>query len=186
MSQEQMATQAAAENVSEAPADELPVATAEQEIENLKQELSAAQAKAEEHWNEFLATRAEMENLRRRNERDLAAAHKFALEKFFNELLPVRDSLEMGIQAAVEGADFTKLREGSEMTLKILETAMGKFGMVTVDPQGEKFNPDQHEALAMAPVAEVEPNTVIQVVQKGYMLNDRLVRPAKVIVAKAP
>ncbi|MBS0601451.1 MAG: nucleotide exchange factor GrpE [Proteobacteria bacterium] len=179
---------AAAAEAQPAPAahEELPVATPEQELENLRAELAAVSAKAEAHWNEFLAARAEMDNLRRRSERDLANAHKFALEKFFAELLPVRDGLEMGIQAAVEGADFAKLREGSEMTLRMLAAAMAKFGLVEIDPAGQKFNPEQHEALAMAPVPGVEPNHVVQVVQKGYVLNERLVRPAKVIVAKAP
>lgn len=180
----------AAAEAQPAPAahEELPVATPEQELENLRAELAAVSAKAEAHWNEFLAARAEMDNLRRRSERDLANAHKFALEKFFSELLPVRDSLEMGIAAAVDGdsTDPAKLREGSELTLRMLETAMDKFGLVEVNPQGERFNPEQHEALAMAPVPGAEPNTVVQVVQKGYVLNERLVRPAKVIVARAP
>ena len=189
MSQEE--TTATPNAAPDAPAEtaareELPVATPEQEIENLRSELAAVNAKAEAHWSEYLAARAEMDNVRRRAERDLVNAHRFALEKFFAELLPVRDSLEMGIQAAVEGADFAKLREGSEMTLRMLAAAMGKFGLVELDPAGQKFNPDQHEALAMAPVPGVEPNHVVQVVQKGYVLNERLVRPAKVIVAKAP
>ncbi len=162
------------------------LATPEQEIANLRDELAQAQARAEEHWAQFLAARAEIDNLRKRAERDLANAHKFALEKFFGELLPVRDSLEMGIAAAVEGADFAQLREGAELTLKMLETAMDKFGLSVVDPQGGKFDPERHEALAMAPVPGAEPNSVVQVVQKGYVLNERLVRPAKVIVARAP
>lgn len=171
-----------------APHEDLPVATPEQEIANLRAELAQVQAQADEHWSAFLGARAEMDNLRKRAERDLANAHKFALEKFFSELLPVRDSLEMGIAAAVDGdgTDPAKLREGSELTLRMLETAMDKFGLVEVNPQGERFNPEQHEALAMAPVPGAEPNTVVQVVQKGYVLNERLVRPAKVIVARAP
>lgn len=171
---------------SAAPHEDLPVATPEQEIANLRAELAQVQAQADEHWNAFLGARAEMDNLRKRAERDLANAHKFALEKFFGELLPVRDSLEMGIAAAVDGIDPAKLREGSELTLRMLETAMDKFGLVEVNPQGERFNPEQHEALAMAPVPGAEPNTIVQVVQKGYVLNERLVRPAKVIVARAP
>ena len=160
------------------PAPEVDVAA-------LQQALADAQAKAEDSWNRYLAARAEVENIRKRTERDLANAHKFALEKFVNELLPVKDSLEMGLAAANEGNDLAKLKEGKKLTLKMLASTLGKFGVKEVDPQGEKFNPELHEAMAMQPSAEQAPNTVLQVVQKGYLLHDRLVRPAMVIVSQS-
>lgn len=154
-------------------------------LQALQQELEQALAKAEENWKLYLRAHAEMENVRKRAERDRANAYKFALEKFVNELLPVRDSLEMGIAAAKEQADIDKLLEGSELTLKMLAAAMEKFGIREMNPVGEKFNPELHEAMATQPSSKAEPNTVLQVIQKGYLLNDRLVRPAMVIVARA-
>ena len=126
-----------------------------------------------------------MENMRRRGERDLENAHKYALERFAQELLPVKDSLEMGVAAALaEAADVVKLREGSEMTLRMLDSAMEKFNIMAVDPLDEPFNPELHQAVAMIEAADKAPNTVINVLQKGYTLNDRLVRPAMVVVSK--
>lgn len=152
----------------------------------LQNELEEALAKKDENWNMYLGAHAEMENLRKRSERDLQNAHKYAVEKIAKELLPVHDSLEMGISAAAEAHDVAKLLEGSEMTLKMLNSAMDKTGIVEIAPEkGEKFDPDQHQAMAMQPVEGAEPNTVLQVVQKGYTLNDRLIRPAMVIVAQA-
>lgn len=149
--------------------------------------LEDARNKADEHWNQFLRLQAEMENLRKRNERDVTNAHKFALEKFTAELLPVKDSLEMGIAAASEGETISadKLKEGSELTLKMLSSAFEKFNIKEINPLNEKFNPEHHEAMSIQERADVEPNTVVAVVQKGYLLNDRLVRPAMVIVSKA-
>lgn len=155
------------------------------ELESLQQQLEQALAKAEENWNRYLGALAEMENIRKRAERERDAARKFALEKFVNELLPVRDSLEMGLAAAREKHDLDKLMEGTELTLKMLAAVMEKSGVTELDPKGEKFDPQRHEAMAMQPSAQAEPNTVLQVIQKGYLLNDRLVRPAMVIVAKA-
>lgn len=149
--------------------------------------LEDARSKADEHWNQCLRLQAEIDNLHKRSQRDLENAHKYALEKFAGALLPVRDSLEMGIAAATQGQniDPAKLIEGSELTLKMLGTAMEKFGITEVNPQGERFNPQFHEAMSIQPRADVEPNTVVTVVQKGYLLNDRLIRPAMVIVSKA-
>ncbi|MFN2309154.1 MAG: nucleotide exchange factor GrpE [Gammaproteobacteria bacterium] len=149
--------------------------------------LEDARTKADEHWNQCLRLQAEIDNLHKRNRRDLENAHKYALEKFASDLLPVRDSLEMGIAAANQGqnVDPAKLIEGSELTLKILGSVMEKFGIAELDPQGERFNPQLHEAMSTQPRADVEPNTVVTVVQKGYLLNDRLIRPAMVIVSKA-
>ncbi|MGB0720924.1 MAG: nucleotide exchange factor GrpE [Gammaproteobacteria bacterium] len=153
---------------------------------SIEEQLAAAEAKAAEHWDAFVRAQAEMENLRRRAQRDVENAHKFAVEKFTKELLAVKDSLEMGLNAANEGgeADMAKLIEGTELTLKMLGQAFEKHGIAEVNPMGEKFNPELHEAMAMQPSAEHEPNTVITVIQKGYTLNDRLVRPAMVMVSK--
>jgi molecular chaperone GrpE len=156
-----------------------------EELDTLQRDLDQALAKADEHWKLYLSAHAEMENLRKRTERDVQNAHKFALERFFGELLPVRDSLEMGLAAAHDSVDIVKLREGVELTLKQLAAAMDKFGAREVNPVGAKFNPAEHEAMAMVPTAQAEPNSVVQVVQKGYTLNDRLIRPAKVLVAQA-
>jgi molecular chaperone GrpE len=159
---------------------------AEPTIEGLQQELEATRQRAEENWDQLLRARAELENLRRRSQRELENAHKYGIEKFAEELLGVRDSLEMGLAAANEGdsVDVDKLREGKELTLKLLDQVFQKHGIQVVDPVGEKFNPERHEAMAMQPSADQAPNTVLTVIQKGYTLNDRLLRPAMVIVAK--
>lgn len=155
-----------------------------QDPEELHALLTDARSKADQHWDQCLRLQADMDNLRKRNERDLANAHKFALEKFVDALLPVKDSLEMGLLAAVENADVAKLVEGSELTLKMFTSAMDKFNVNEVNPLNEKFNPEYHEAMSMQERDDVEPNTVVTVVQKGYTLNDRLIRPAMVIVSR--
>lgn len=176
----------AEEDVTEAPVSG-EVETAAEDPANMATLLEDARSKADDHWNQFLRLQAEMENLRKRNERDLANAHKFALENFVKELLPVKDSLEMGIAAAGEGdnVDPAKLLEGSELTDKMLASALEKFSVKAVNPEGEKFDPEFHQAMSMQERADVEPNTVVAVVQKGYLLNDRLIRPAMVMVSKA-
>lgn len=169
------------EQASEPQSSEAPDRVAE-----LEQELAEAQQKAEDNWNQFLRARAELENNRRRTEREVEQAHKFALEGFALQLLGVRDSLEMGVAAAQEPqADVASLREGSELTLKMLTQVMEKFGIVQLNPQGQKFDPAKHEAMAAQEAGDVEPNTVLTVVQKGYMLSDRLLRPAMVVVSKS-
>ncbi len=170
------------------PADEeaTELSVLREDFEALQRDLDQALAKADEHWKMYLSAHAEMENLRKRAEREIQNAHKFALERFFGELLPVRDSLEMGLEAATDDVDVAKLREGVELTLKQLAAAMEKFGAREVDPLGARFDPSHHEAMAMLPTDQAEPNTVVQVLQKGYLLNDRLIRPAKVLVAQAP
>lgn len=150
----------------------------------MAEKLAAAEAKAQENWDQLLRTKAEMDNLRRRNEQDLEKAHKFALDKFAQELLPVRDSLEMGLKAAEEAGQ-ESLIEGTQLTLKMLETAMEKFGIKAVHPVDEPFNPELHQAMSMLEAPDKAPNTVIDVMQKGYTLNDRLIRPAMVVVSKA-
>lgn len=155
-----------------------------QATEELHALLTDARAKADEHWDQCLRLQAEIENLRKRNERDLANAHKFALERFAGELLPVKDSLEMGLMAAGENADVANLKEGSELTLKMLSGAMEKFNIKEINPLNELFNPEYHEAMSVQEREDVTPNTVVAVVQKGYLLNDRLIRPAMVIVSR--
>jgi molecular chaperone GrpE len=140
------------------------------------------QAKVSENWEKYLRAAAELENVRKRAARDVENAHKFALERFVGELLAVRDSLEMGL-AAGEDIDVESLRQGKEATLKQLITIMERFGVEVLDPQGEPFDPSMHEAMTMQPSADVEPGSVLTVFQKGYALNGRLLRPARVVVA---
>lgn len=144
-------------------------------------ELEQAQMKAEENWDRYLRAAAELENVRKRSARDIENAHRFALERFSKELLAVRDSLEMGL--AAENANVDSLLEGKSATLKILASTMQQFGIEEVDPAGEPFDPEFHEAISMQPSDDVEPGSVVTVVQKGYVLNGRLLRPAMVIVA---
>jgi molecular chaperone GrpE len=160
---------------------------AELSVEELQARLEQAEQKAMDNWDQLLRARAEMDNLRRRTQKDLENAHKFALEKFVAELLAVKDSLEMGLEATQqESASVESLREGSELTLNMLKQVFDKFNVVELNPQGEKFNPDHHQAMSAQESSEMEPNTVMAVMQKGYLLNDRLVRPAMVMVSRAP
>lgn len=159
--------------------------SADQHVEqSLEAQLEEANQKAEQHWDAVLRTRAEMDNLRKRQTRELENAHKYALDKIAMELLPVRDTLEMGVAAATEQADVTKIAEGTELTLKMLTQALEKFNIVEVDPVGEKFDPDLHQAISMQEATDHPANTVISVMQKGYTLNERLLRPAMVVIAK--
>ncbi|VAW77821.1 Heat shock protein GrpE [hydrothermal vent metagenome] len=155
-----------------------------QDSDELNTLLAEARAKADKHWEQCLRLQADIENLRKRNERDLAKAHKFALDRFADALLPVKDSLEMGLLAAVENADITKLVEGSELTLKMFTSAMEKFNINEINPLNEQFDPEYHNAISLQERDDVAANTVVTVVQKGYTLNDRLIRPAMVIVSK--
>ncbi len=155
-------------------------------VEELKKQLAAAEKKAGENWDKAVRTQAEMENLKRRTQKDLESAHKFALEKFAKELLSVIDSLELGLQAATtDNPEVIKFKEGAELTLKQFETVFAKFNIEAIDPAGQPFNPEEHQAMSMMPSADVAPNTVINVFQKGYKLNGRLIRPAMVVVSKA-
>lgn len=154
-------------------------------IAELELALSKAEAKANEQKESVLRTQAEMENVRRRASQDVEKAHKFALEKFANELLTSVDNLERAMQAAEgsETVDKTFL-EGIELTYKSLTTTLEKFGVKAVGQEGEIFNPDQHQAMSMQESPEHDNNTIIAVMQKGYMLNERLLRPAMVMVAR--
>ena len=156
-------------------------ADAAEEVAEPEDELAAAQAKADENWERYVRAAAELDNVRKRASRDVENAHKYALERFGKELLAVKDTLEMGL--AVEDASVESLLEGSNATLKLLATTLERFGIVEVDPAGEPFDPELHEAISMQPSDNVEPGSVVTVVQKGYTLNGRLLRPAMVIVA---
>ena len=172
-----------------AEADELqdvnqPDATANlSEQESLQKELEAQTLKAQENLDLALRTRAEMENLRKRMLRDIENAHKYALERFVNELLPVLDSLELGIQASETTNEIASLREGMHLTLKKLGDSLEKAGVVAISPAGENFNPEKHSAVSMTRAEGAESGKVITVLQKGYELNGRLVRPAMVVVS---
>ncbi|MEL6711061.1 MAG: nucleotide exchange factor GrpE [Pseudomonadota bacterium] len=154
--------------------------------EALSAKLAQAEEKIAQQQDQLLRGQADVENLKRRHTQALEKAHKFGAEKIVSDLLGVWDSLELGLQAAQdEQADVAKLREGTALTLKMLTDAMQKQGVEQNDPQGEPFNPELHQAMSMQPRDDVEPDTVIQVVQKGYSLNGRLVRPAMVMVSQA-
>jgi molecular chaperone GrpE len=152
--------------------------------EELALECEQAMQKAEENWDKFVRAQAEIENIRRGAERDVSRAHKFGSEKLLKELLPVADSLERGLETGSNDNPGVKaLHEGMSMTLKLLQDALSKNGIKEVDPLGQPFSASQMEVVSMQPSDTAEPNTVIQVMQKGYLLNDRLLRPAMVIIA---
>lgn len=150
---------------------------------DLEEQLTLAEQKAHENWEKSVRALAEVENIRRRAERDVANAHRFSLEKFANALLPVVDSLEQALQLTAQHGD-EAMREGLELTMKLFLDVFEKQSIKQLDPLGELFDPQLHEAMSMQASAEVEPNTVLNVFQKGYLLNDRVIRPARVIVAK--
>lgn len=157
------------------------------DLELLTKQLAEQKAKADENWGALLRAKAEMENLRKRHVRELEHAHKFAIEKFVLDVIPVKDSLELGLQAAAaEGADIDSIVEGVELTHKMLAQAFERFKIESVDPQGEKFDPEKHEAMSMIPSPDYPTGTVITVVQNGYLLNGRSIRPAMVVVSKGP
>lgn len=154
------------------------------EVARLGAELAAAEARAQDNWENCLRALAEADNTRKRAQRDIESAQRFAVERFAADLLDVRDSLELGLAAAAGGA--AQLIEGMEATLRLLNKAFDKAGITLVDPAGQSFNPEFHEAMVTQPTADQAPGTVLAVVQKGYILNGRLLRPARVIIARAP
>ena len=166
------------------PEDQAAPATPEIDIEALQAELKKAIEQAEAERESALRTRAEMENLRKRAARDVENAHKYALQGFVSELLPIMDSMQLGLAAAGDTDSIRDLREGMELTLKMFNAALDKFGVRMIDPLDEKFNPEQHEAVSMQEAKGKQPGTVISVMQKGYELNGRLIRAATVMVAK--
>jgi len=169
------------------PTDVDSEVTAEQaRIAELEAQLESAIQKAAEERERALRTAAEMENLRRRTELDVEKAHKFTLEKFAAELLPVLDNLERAIELADKENEALKpMIEGVELTLKSMQSGVAKFGLVALDPINQPFDPNAHQAMSMVPSADVGPNTVIAVMQKGYELNGRVIRPAMVMVSKS-
>jgi len=151
-------------------------------------DLEALQAKVQEFQEQVLRSQAEMQNVRRRAENDVEKAHKFAVEKFVKELLPVVDSLEKAVEST-EGHDSSgdlvaSIRQGVELTLDMFLSGLKKFNVERLNPVGEPFDPQYHEAMSMVPAPNAEPNSVVAVMQKGYLLNGRVVRPAMVMVAK--
>ena len=162
-----------------------PAGQHEAPARSIEDELAEVQRSADESRDRALRAQAELENARRRFERDLEKAHKFALERFVSDLLPVKDSLELGLAAsAEETASATSIVEGVELTLRMFEQVLEKSGVRTVDPAGEPFDPEFHQAMTMQESDDAESGTVLTVIQKGYLLNERLVRPAMVVVAK--
>ncbi|MBK5002478.1 nucleotide exchange factor GrpE [Pseudomonas sp. S31] len=162
-------------NAEEAGAD-----TRDARIQELEEQLAAAK-------DQSLRAVADMQNIRRRAEQDVEKAHKFALEKFAGDLLPVIDSLELALaHSNTEDEQVKKIREGVELTLKMFQDTLKRYNLEAIDPHGQPFNAEHHQAMAMQESAEAEPNSVLNVFQKGYLLNGRLLRPAMVVVSKAP
>ncbi len=167
------------------PTGGLPEGSPSTELESLQQALAEAEERARNHYEQYLRAAAELDNVRKRAQRDIEAANRYGLEKFVAELLPVKDSLELAVQNASR-ADVKSLREGQEATLQLLARALEKLGVTAIDPEGQPFDPARHEAMMAQESATAEPNSVLKVVQPGYELNGRLLRPARVIVARAP
>jgi molecular chaperone GrpE len=151
----------------------------------LEDKLTSTELKMHEYWEQVMRAKAELDNAQRRAERDVANAHKYALEKFSKELIPVIDSLEQALQLQVDdNPTAQQIHAGIELTLKLFTDVLQKFGIEQIDPMGEMFNPEQHEAMTMQPQENTPTNTIISVFQKGYLLNGRIIRPARVVVAK--
>lgn len=151
----------------------------------LRAALSEAQEQARAQRDLYLRAAAELDNVRKRAQRDIESAHRFALERFAGELLAVHDSLELGVRNGAN-ADATTLLSGQQATLKLLDRAFEKYSITPIEPAGERFDPSLHEAVLTQESREAAPDTVLTVVQSGYELNGRLLRPARVVVAKAP
>ena len=156
----------------------------EVDVEFLQGQLEKLQEQSKVSLDKVVRAQAEMENLRKRAARDVENAHKYALEKFTNELLPIMDSLELGLSASVKAKNLDDLRKGMELTLEMFNTVMEKFGITMIEPKGEKFNPELHDAVSVQETDDSNSGIIIEVMQKGYTLNGRLIRPAMVVVAK--
>jgi len=154
------------------------------ELGQVREDLRKAEAQAQENRDLYLRAVAELDNLRKRNDREIERSRMYGLERFATELLAVVDSVEMGLEAA-EQAGVEALAEGSRATLKLIAALLQKYDISVIDPLGEPFDPQFHEAMAVVPDPEAAPDSVVQVVQKGYQLHDRLLRPARVMVAGA-
>lgn len=151
----------------------------------LEEKLTLAEQQSHDNWEKAVRAMAELDNVRRRSERDVANAHRFGLEKFIKSLLPIMDSLEEALRLADNNGD-KAMHEGLELTMKLFLDVLGKHDVQQLDPQGAIFDPQEHEAMSIQPSTDVPTNTVLVVFQKGYKLNDRVIRPARVIVAKNP
>lgn len=156
------------------------------ELKGMGEAVVAAEQELAQHREAMLRMQAEMDNLRKRLIRDLEKSRRFALENIMKDLLQVQDSLERGLEIADEATTAEALREGKELTLKMLTKVLADHGLQQIDPKGEPFDPEQHEAMTLQPSEEHPENTVLEVMQKGYMLHDRLIRPARVIVSRKP
>ena len=176
-------TPAAESGLKENPAAEDSNGEATPDVAEIDSEM--LQAKVEENWDKYLRVAADLENLRKRAARDEENARRRGLEQLAQALLPVRDSLEAGV-ATSEQADIEALLDGKRATLRLLDSALTAVGILELDPIGEPFDPEEHEAITMQPSDEVEANTILEVIQKGYQLHGRLLRPARVIVAGEP
>ncbi len=157
------------------------------ETQQLQAELEKVRAESAENLDRFLRAKAEVENVRKRGEVDASTARKYAIERFAAEIVAVRDSLELARMVELPkdtNPAVQKMHEGLDLTLKLLDSIFQKFGLIVVDPQGQKFDPERHQAISMVDSVEIPPNHVVSVVQKGFLLNDRLLRPAMVVVAR--
>ena len=178
-------TQGNEEDLPELPEVTVDEAQSDDPVEGLESELQAAQIEAVEARQDMLRMQADMDNLRKRLIREHEKTRLRALERFMGDLLPVRDSLERGLEAASDpAATVEALTEGKQLIMKMLTKAMGDHGLKTIDPVGEAFDPEKHEALTMMTLDQYDENTVIDVIEKGYQLHDRLIRPAKVVVSR--
>jgi molecular chaperone GrpE len=160
-------------------------ATSLVELEQLRVRLAEAEDRARNHWDQYLRSVAELENIRKRAQRDIENANRYGLEKFAQELIPVKDSLDLAVESAGK-ADAAALVEGQAATQRLLARALERIGVVEIDPLGAPFDANKNEAMAMQESATAEPNSVLAVVQRGYSLNGRLLRPARVVIARTP
>jgi molecular chaperone GrpE len=169
------------------PEEQIERVESDDPIESLENELAVARQEAASAIETMLLMKADMENLRKRMVRENEKARRRTLERFMNDLLPVRDSLERGLAAAEDpSATIETLSEGKQLIMRMLNKVLSDHGLETIDPVGETFDPEKHEAMAMLPSAEHDDNTIMDVLEKGYQLNDRLIRPAKVVVSRKP
>ncbi len=154
-------------------------------IETLKQQLEVLKHKSDQNYELALRAKAELDNVRKRKDQEVVNAHKYALEKFIPELLPLLDSLDQGLQTIPQDDSFNSVRDGITLTIKMFSDVLVKFGVEAFDPTGQSFDPSKHEAISIQKTDKFEPGVVFAVVQKGYILNDRVIRPARVVVAAA-
>lgn len=166
--------------------EDAPEVPAEDEVSALKTAAEAARQDAVRFRDEALRARAELDNVRKRAQRDVESAHKFGIERLVEAFVPVKDSLDLGYDAAQTATDIKSLQEGLVLTQQLFESAFSKLGVQVVSPEGARFDPAHHQAMMMEPSTVAEPGTVLRVLQRGYLLHDRLIRPAMVVVAKAP